>query len=107
MDRQSPTALSHGCGQQSSIASETDISEIAVMSVGFSLNAAPLAAGSIATETAMRTANMVRAIATAAEYPAASPNGQVTILRAASLLPEGSTPFSSPLGLDLGARSKG
>ncbi len=79
------------------------------MSVGFSLNAAPLAAGSIATETAMRTANMVRAIATAAEYPAASPNGQVTILRAASLLPEGSTPSSRapPLGLGLGARCKG
>jgi hypothetical protein len=57
MDAQSP-ALSHGLavgGQQSCIGSDADM----VGSCGCSLNAAP-AAGSIATDAAMRRANMVR-----------------------------------------------
>ena len=59
MDRQSPTALSHGCGQQSSIGSETDIPAV---SVDLSFSPAPAAAGSIATDAAIKRANMVRAM---------------------------------------------
>src|SRR5262252_4028296 len=60
MDPQSSVVLSHGLalgGQQSCIGSAADIS---VSSCTFSVNAAPLAAGSIATDSAIRIANMVR-----------------------------------------------
>jgi hypothetical protein len=60
MDAQSPPALSHASavgGQQSCIGSDAEIS---VGSCGCSLNAAGPAAGSIATDAAMRRANMVR-----------------------------------------------
>jgi hypothetical protein len=60
MDALSSPALSHGLavgGQQSCIGSDADISGA---SCGCSLNAAAPAAGSIATDTAMRRANMVR-----------------------------------------------
>jgi hypothetical protein len=62
------SALSHGTaagGQQSCIGSGADIS---VGSCGCSLNAAAPTAGSTATDTAMRTANMVRKTAICA-YP--------------------------------------
>ena len=75
IDAQSPMALSHGlaaCGQQSSIGSEADIS---VISCDLNLNAAMLAAGSNATESAIRRANMVRAKAML-EYPQYPPTGR-------------------------------
>jgi hypothetical protein len=71
IDPQPAIALSHGlaaCGQQSSIASEADIS---AASCDFSLNAAAPAAGTMATDSAIRNANMVRAkvIFERTEYP--------------------------------------
>jgi len=59
MDPQSSVVLSHGLalgGQQSCIGSTADISEAAC---SLKKNAAPLAAGSIATDSAIRIANMV------------------------------------------------
>ena len=81
IDAQSRMPL-HGsaaCGQQSSIGSDADISVIAC---GFNLNVAEPAVGSSATDSAIRRANMVRAIAMLEwrNYPAASGGGQVTIL---------------------------
>ena len=71
IDAQSRMPL-HGSaagGQQSSIGSDADIS---VISCGFNLNAAALAAGNDATDNAIRSANMVRAkVMPRWEYPAA------------------------------------
>jgi len=69
IDEQWPSALSQGlavCGQQSSIDSpiESPIdswADIAVMSCGFDLKAALPAAGSNATDRAIKNASMVRA----------------------------------------------
>jgi len=81
IDAQSPMALSQGsaAGGQQSIGSDADISVIAC---GFNLNVAEPAVGSSATDSAIRRANMVRAIAMLEwrNYPAASGGGQVTIL---------------------------
>jgi len=63
MDAQSSVVLSHGLtlgGQQSCIGSAADIS---VASCAFRMNAALLAAGRIATDSAISIANMVRTIA--------------------------------------------
>jgi len=76
------SSLSHGLaagGQQSCIGSDADIS---AASCDFTL-AAP-AAGSMATDTAIRSANMVRTkaiLGTVYIYPAAAVHRQVTILR--------------------------
>jgi hypothetical protein len=73
MDAQSLPALSHGLtvgGQQSCIGSLADISGA---SSGCILNAAAPTTGSIATDMAMRRANMVRKTAIwPSQYPAAA-----------------------------------
>ena len=80
IDAQSPMDLSQGlaAGGQQSIGSDADIS---VISCEFILNAAAPAAGSEATDNAIRRANMVRAKAMWRQYPVAAVRGQVTILR--------------------------
>jgi hypothetical protein len=82
MDVQSSIVRSHGLpwsGQQSCIGSETDIS------LDFVFNVAPPATGSIATETATTTANMVRPMPMdqlcVSEYPVRLSRGQVTTSR--------------------------
>src|SRR5438132_6554215 len=84
MDVQSLMALSQrlaACGQQSSIGSEADIS---VMSWDWNLSAPAPAAGSSATDNAIRAANMVRAKAMSGwRIIPRSRYGQVTFLRGA------------------------
>jgi hypothetical protein len=81
IEAQSPMDLSQGLaagGQQSSIGSEADIS---VISCDLNLNAAAPAAGSEATDKAIRSANMVRAkvISEWRQYPAIAPKVKLRI----------------------------
>ncbi|MFL5050684.1 MAG: hypothetical protein ACJ8D4_11275 [Xanthobacteraceae bacterium] len=80
-----------GGGQQSSIASDAAISDISVSEL-LSLNAAPPATGSKATEIPIRRANMVRAmrmVLRAAKYRKDERGGQVTISRGTRGRPAG------------------
>jgi hypothetical protein len=86
MDVQSSIVWSHGLswsGQQSRIGSETDIS------LDFVFKVTPPATGSIATETATVTANMVRPMPMdqlcVSEYPVRLSGGQVMTSRASRL----------------------
>jgi hypothetical protein len=87
MEPQSVIPLSQGLawrGQQSM----SSIADISVISADLEAIIAPAAAGSVATDSAIRIANMVRANAMAqgTEYQAATLAGQVTFLRAAAVV---------------------
>jgi hypothetical protein len=95
MEPQSVIPLSQGLawrGQQSM----SSIADISVISADLEAIIAPAAAGSVATDSAIRIASMVRANAMSqgTEYRAAVVAGQVTILRAAAVETNGASRLS-------------